>query len=153
MINRNAKAFGHKDLTVTATALDGANARKTFTFDSAESVKLDGSPKASSMKGLSVAPISVTAVAAEPSVEWKLSVAEESKDFLKFLGDVGVRFTLDAVFATRGKTSSHYRATPCILDGGIGFDSSADSPPVDTIKAKPVDILIDGVSIYPKKGA
>ncbi len=153
MINRNAKKFGHKDLTVVATALDGPSARKTFTFDSAETVKLDGAPKAAAMKGLSVGPISVTSVAAEPSGEFKLSVAEESKDFIVFLGDVSNRFTLSCVFSTRGKTSIHYEATACTLDGGIGFDSSADAPPVDSIKVKPTDIKIDGKSIYPVKGA
>jgi hypothetical protein len=153
MINRNAKKFGHKDLTLVATALEGVNQRKTFTFDSAESMKLDAGPKAAAMKGLFIGPISVTAVAAEPTAEMKLSIAEESRDFLKFLGDVAVRFNLSCVFASRGKTSIHYEATGCVLDGGIGFDSSADAPPTDSPKFKPTDIKIDGVSVYPAKGA
>jgi hypothetical protein len=152
MINRNDKQFGHKDLTVVWTPLDGPNARKPFTWSSAESVKLDAGPKAASMKGLAVGPIAVTAVAAEPAGEMKISVANESTAWIKHLGHVGNRFTSSNVWSTRGKTSVNFEAGPCVMDGGIGFDSSADSPPTDTPKFKPTDIKIDGVSVYPKAG-
>jgi hypothetical protein len=152
MINRNEKQFGHKDLTVVWTPLDGPNARKPFTWATAESVKLDAGPKAATMKGLSVGPVAVTAVAAEPSGEMKISVANESTAWIKHLGNVGNRFTSSNVWSTSGKPSVNFEAGPCIMDGGVGFDSSADAPPTDTPKYKPVDIKIDGVSVYPKAG-
>ncbi len=152
MIDRNQKQFGHKDLTCVWTPIDGPNARRPFTWSSAESVKLDAGPKAASMKGLQVGPIAVTAAAAEPSGEMKISIANESTAWIKHLGHVGNRFTTSDVFATRGKTSVNFEAGPCIMDGGIGFDSSADAPPVDNLKFKPVDIKIDGVSVYPQPG-
>ena len=152
MIDRNAKQFGHKDLTCVWTPLEGPNARKPFTWSAAESVKLDAGTKAAAMKGLQVGPISVVAVAAEGTGEMKISIAEESTLWIKHLGHVGNRFTVSCVFATRGKTSRRFEATPCVMDGGIGFDSSADSPPVDNLKFKPTDIKIDGVSVYPQPG-
>ncbi len=147
-INRHAKAFGDKDLTVTITAIDGPSARQTLTLNSRESVKFDPGPKAAAMKGMGVGPITVVAVAADPSVEIKLSVANESRAVMEFLGGVSNRFTVDAVFSSRGMTSQHYQATPCALDGGGGFETTPDAPPTDTLKAKVGDILINGKSVY-----
>jgi len=152
MINRNAPAFGHKDQTITATPTEGIGNRKPFTFDGAETAKADAGVKAATMKGLSIGPVAVTSVSAEPSAEFKLSVASESVSFLKHLGNTGVRFNIDDVFSRRGMTSIHYQFVGCVLDGGIGFDSSADAPPSDTIKVKFTDFKIDGVSIYPQAG-
>lgn len=152
MLNRNAPAFGHKDQTITATPTEGINNRRPFTFDGAETSKADAGIKAATMKGLSIGPVAVTAVAAEPTYEMKLSVAAESTAFLKHLGNSGVRFNIDDVFSRRGMPSIHYQLVGCMLDGGIGFDSSADSPPSDTIKVKFTDFKIDSVSIYPQPG-
>lgn len=152
MINKNAPAYGHKDQTISATPTEGVSNRKPFTFDSIETMKVDAGIKAAAMKGLGVGPIAVTAVAAEPNAELKLSVAAESVSFLKHLGNSGVRFNLDDVFTRRGMSSMHFQLVGCMLDGGIGFDSSADTPPADTIKVKFTDLKIDGVSIYPQAG-
>ncbi len=148
MIDRNAKQFGHKDLSCVWTPTEGPNARKPFTWTSAESVKLDPGPKAASMKGLGIGPIAVVAVAAEPSGEMKISVADESTQWVKHLGGLGNRFDTSSVFATRGKTSRTFATKGCIMDGGGGFDSSADAPPVDNLKYKPTKIAVDGVNIY-----
>jgi len=152
MIPRNAPAFGHKDLTVTITPLEGVNARRIFTLRSASSVKIDPGPKAARGKGLSVGPVFVVATAADPTGEIKLDNANESADLLKHLGHTGVLFSVSAVFTRRGAPSRHYQCTPCAVDGGFGFDSSADAPPSDTVKFAPVDILVDKVSVYPPKG-
>ena len=153
MINRNAPAFGHKDLTVTLTPTEGPNAGKPFTFDSAESCKLDAGEKAAAGKGLSVGPVYVVAVGAEPSGELKLSIADECTAAVKHLGHLGRRFTLDAVFRRTGLPTRAYKALGCSCDGGWGgFDSSTDTPPSTTPKIKMTDLQIDGVSVFPPAG-
>src|SRR5882672_8019599 len=102
MINRNAPSFGHKDLTVVITALEGTNARKTFTYTSPESVKLDPGPKAAIGKGLTVGPVYVVETAADPNGEIKASIANENTALLKVLGHVGVRFNMDATWSRLG---------------------------------------------------
>lgn len=151
-INRNAPAFGHKDQTVSATPTEGANNRKPFTFDTPETLKIDPGIKAAAMKGLKVGPVAVVSVAADPTAELKLSVAAESWAFFKHLGHSGVRFNLTDVLARRGMTSVTFQLVGCLIDGGFGIDTGADSPPSDTIKIKFTDCLIDGVSVYAPAG-
>lgn len=153
MINRNAPAFGHKDLTVTLTPVEGPNAGKPFTFGSAESVKMDAGEKAAAGKGLSVGPVYVVAVAAEPTGELKITIADECTSVVKHLGHLGVRFNLGATFKRRGMTTRVYQAIGCSCDGGWGgFDSGADTPPSTSPKFKMTDLKVDGVSVFPPEG-
>ena len=149
MINRNAPAFAHNNLTVALTPTEGINSGKPFTFGSAESVKLDAGEKAAVGKGLSVGPVYVVSVAAEPAGEMKLSISAEATAALKHLGNLGVRFTVDATFVRAGVPTIAWKALGCVCDGGWGgFDSSADAPPSNAPKFKMSGLQVNGKSVF-----
>lgn len=141
-LDRNSPVFAHHNGQLRIIALEGPTPGRGLKLDAAESVKMDPGNKVKSIPGAFSGPIAVVSSGADPSFEFKLSTQLESVQILKLIGNVHQRFTLVRTYTRPGLKRITYRSKNCMIEKGLGVDSSHDNGVQDTVSGKCTDITV-----------